>query len=311
MRSRRLSLPLAMTTLAATTTLTAVTAFAAPNALAGAAANELPDPKTYDGAVAWIPDTQYYSESHPEHFDAQSRWLAENAKQRKISYAAHTGDIVNNPLSKKQWENADASMKKLEDAKLPYGVVEGNHDRGGRYHDYFGQQRFENSPVYGESHKDNRQHYDITEIGGKKVMMLYLTWDMQKEDFDWAKKVLADHPDIPALVGVHAYLNTDGSYGEQGQQIFDRIVKPHNNVKAVMGGHYHGVANNQKDLGNGRKVAEMLADYQSGPEGGQGYMRLLQFDMNNDKMVVDTYSPSKDDSNYFDKGDDFTVDLSL
>lgn len=306
MRSRRLSFSVA------TTTLTAAAMFAAPTALAGAeSANELPDPKTYDGAIAWIPDTQYYSESHPEHFNAQTQWLAENAKKRKISYAAHTGDIVDKAKQRDQWKNADASMKKLDDAKLPYGVVEGNHDRGGHYHDYFGQKRFADSPVYGESHKDNRQHYDVVEVGGKKVMMLYLTWDMNEEDFDWAKKVLADNPNIPALVGVHAYLNTDGSYGEQGKEIFERIVEPHANVKAVMGGHYHGVANNVKDLGNGRKVSEMLADYQSGPEGGLGYMRLLQFDMKANKMIVDTYSPSQNDSNFFEKGDDFTVDLSL
>lgn len=76
-------------------------------------------------------------------------------------------------------------------------------------------------------------------------------------------------------------------------------------------GHHHGVAHNTKDLGNGRKVPEILADYQSGKEGGSGYLRLLQFDLDANKMIVDTYSPSLNDSNYFDKGDDFTVDLSL
>ncbi len=195
---------------------------------------------------------------------------------------------------------------------MPYGVVEGNHDRGSDlYEKYFGADRFSESPVYGESHEDNRQHYDLVDVGGKQVMMLYLTWDMTEEDVAWAKKKLAEHPEVPAIVSVHAYLNTDGSYGEQGEEIFNRIVKPHDNVKAVLGGHYHGVAHNVKDLGGGRQVTEILADYQSADEGGLGYMRLLQFDTDADKMIVDTYSPSQDDSNYFDSGDDFTVDLGL
>lgn len=295
----------------AATSLTAATVIAAPSALAGPRAAELPDPGTYDAAIAWLPDTQYYSESHPEHFDAQTQWLVDKGAERKIGYATHTGDIVDNSDEKAQWENADASLKKLDDAKFPYGVVEGNHDVDGMYGDYFGEKRFAGSPVYGESHKDNRQHYDLVDVAGKQVMMLYLTWDMNEEDFAWAEKVLAEHPDTPAIVSVHAYLNTDGSYSEQGQDIFDRVIKPHNNVKAVLCGHNHGVKHNVKDLGGGRKVPEILADYQSAAEGGLGYLRLLQFDVDAGKMIVDTYSPSKDDSNYFEQGDDFTVDVDL
>lgn len=292
----------------AVTALTAASAFAAPSA---SAANALPDPAGYDGAIAWLPDTQYYSAMYPQHFSEQTRWLVDNAQSRKISYAAHTGDIVDLAGAGYQWDNADEATKTLDDAKFPYGVVEGNHDRGGEYAEHFGQQRFAGSPVYGESFQDNRQHYDLVNVAGKQVMMLYLTWDMQEEDFAWAEKVLAEHPDTPVLIATHAYLNTDGSYDEQGRQIFDRIVKPHGNVKAVLCGHNHGVAHNVKDLGGGRQVAEILADYQSGPEGGLGYLRLLQFDVDAGTMRVSTYSPSEDDSDYFDQGDDFTVDLSL
>ena len=82
-------------------------------------------------------------------------------------------------------------------------------------------------------------------------------------------------------------------------------------MKAVLCGHNHGATHNVKDLGDGRTVPEILADYQSAPEGGLGYLRLLQFDVDAGKMIVDTYSPSEDDSNYFDGEDDFTVDVDL
>ena len=123
----------------AVTALTAASAFAAPSV---SAANALPDPAGYDGAIAWLPDTQYYSAMYPQHFSEQTRWLVDNAQSRKISYAAHTGDIVDLAGAGYQWDNADEATKTLDDAKFPYGVVEGNHDRGGEYAEHFGQQRF-------------------------------------------------------------------------------------------------------------------------------------------------------------------------
>lgn len=101
-----------------TTALTLVCA--APSALAQPQAGpELPDPSTYDAAIAWLPYTQYYSESYPEHFDAQTKWLADNAAKRKIGDATHTGDIVDNGDDKAQWENASKSLKTLEEVKFP------------------------------------------------------------------------------------------------------------------------------------------------------------------------------------------------
>src|SRR3546814_12686495 len=48
----------------------------------------------------------------------------------------------------------------------------------------------------------------------------------------------------------------------------------------------------------------MLFDYQGLPEGGLGYLRLLHFDNQGERIIVRTYSPSLDD---FDS-DDPTLD---
>lgn len=60
----------------------------------------------------------------------------------------------------------------------------------------------------------------------------------------------------------------------------------------------------------------MLADYQGAEEGGLGYIRLLQFDVANNKLRVKTYSPYLDDYNYYDEDeypgkDEFVLDLDL
>lgn len=316
--SRKRALPTVGTVLAVTFIC------ASPVASAQEAENEakLADPNNYDGAIAWLSDTQYYAEEYPEHFDAQTQWIADNADDRKIGYTAHTGDIVDDYRDSEQWKNASSSMGKLEQAGVPYGVLAGNHDVAlaengwkdsdySTYQEHFGADRFADSPVYGESHENNRQHYDLVDIGGTEVLMLYLGWEMQEEDFAWAERVLAEHPNTPAMIGAHEYIDEQGEYSGQGEDIYDRLVQPHGNVAAVLSGHIHGAATNVKDVGDGRQVVEMLADYQSGPEGGAGFMRLLQFDIDQEKMNVDTYSPSRDKSNYFGEEDDFTVDLDL
>ncbi len=81
---------------------------------------------------------------------------------------------------------------------------------------------------------------------------------------------------------------------------------PNENVIAVLCGHYHDSAtlvDAIDDDGDGipdRQVYQMLGDYQGGPEGGQGYMKLLHFDQNNNKIMVNTYSPYLDNYNFYD-----------
>jgi hypothetical protein len=72
-------------------------------------------------------------------------------------------------------------------------------------------------------------------------------------------------------------------------------------------------------------VVEMLANYQFFEVDGErrtGYMRLLQFDVDDAEMAVNTYSPTLDDHNayeydtvdtrnYIDSADEFTVAVDL
>ena len=81
---------------------------------------------------------------------------------------------------------------------------------------------------------------------------------------------------------------------------------PNEQVKAVLSGHYHNAQtwiDEMDDDGDGvadRTVYQLLADYQGGPEGGQGYLRILNFKMNENKVAVQTYSPYLDDYNFYE-----------
>ena len=91
---------------------------------------------------------------------------------------------------------------------------------------------------------------------------------------------------------------------------------PNKNVIAVLSGHYHEaqtLVDSIDDNGDGkpdRKVYQMLADYQAGPEGGQGYMRLLHFDQDQNRIIVNTYSPYLNDYNYYDP-DKYGIKMNL
>ncbi len=268
---------------------------------------KLPTDGEYDFSFVWMTDTQFYSQSYPHIYDRMSQWIADNQDDKRIKYVLHTGDLVEVWNKEDQWKNADRSMKILENADVPYGVVAGNHDVNHNVNDYtnywryFGRDRFEGKPWYGGDKDNNRHHYDLISAGGMDFVILYLGvyGSVDNETITWANNVLQQYKDRYAIVGTHAYIDPSGKYGVNGKDIMEKIVAPNENVFLTVSGHYHGAFYNVKRM-NGRVVYEVLSDYQGGPEGGLGYMRLLQFDAETKRMYMNTYSPYMNDFNFFE-----------
>jgi hypothetical protein len=84
-----------------------------------------------DFSVVVLPDTQFYSESHPAIFNAQTQWIVSNRANYNIQFVLGEGDIVNVADQLAQWQNADAAIKLLDTAKIPYVLPLGNHDYDG------------------------------------------------------------------------------------------------------------------------------------------------------------------------------------
>ncbi|SDJ99325.1 lamin tail domain-containing protein [Sediminibacillus albus] len=282
----------------------------------------------YDYTFVWMSDTQYYSESYPYIYDRQTQWIVDNRDAMNIQYVMHTGDLVDESDKAYQWDHADNYMKTLDDAGVPYGVLAGNHDVSQKtndytnYYKYFGADRFQEKPYYGGSYLNNRGHYDLISANGNDYIMVYLGWGVEEEGIAWMNEVLAAYPDRQAILNFHEYLQATGTRHPLGEKLYNEVVVPNENVIAVLSGHYHEaqlLVDELDDDGDGtsdRTVYQMLADYQAGPEGGQGYMRLLHFDSDNNKIIVNTYSPYLDDYNYYDTDaypgkDEFTLDLDL
>ncbi|GLX65752.1 S-layer homology domain-containing protein [Paenibacillus glycanilyticus] len=291
--------------------------------------DELPASQdNFDFSFAWMSDTQYYSESYPNIYEDIVHWIADNKEKEKIKYVIHTGDIVDEADKEIQWQRADADMKVLEDANVPYGVLAGNHDVDHQlgaydyYWNYFGEDRFKDQPTYGGSLDNNRGHYDLISSNGNDFIMVYMGWGIRDSDIDWMNEVLAKYPDRKAILNFHEFLLVSGNRAPIADKIFEEVVQKNKNVFAVLSGHYHDsklLVDKIDDDGDGigeRPVYQMLSDYQGGPEGGQGYIKLLQFDIANGKMNVKTYSPYMDDYNFYDPSDttkqeEFTLDVNL
>ncbi len=147
-------------------------------------------------------------------------------------------------------------------------------------------------------------------------------WGVNDEDMQWINDVLKQYPDRKAILNFHEYLLVSGNRSPIGEEIFQKVVEKNENVFLVLSGHYHDsetliseVDDDQDGIAD-RKVYQMLGDYQGGPEGGQGYMKLLHFDQKNNRILINTYSPYLDDYNFYEPDeyplkDELVIDFDL
>ena len=273
-------------------------------------------PEDYDFCFAWETDTQYYAEEWQHHFTNINNWIVNNKDERKIKYVIHTGDIVDDVDMTYEWENADAAMGILDKAGMPYGVLGGNHDVAAgladyeNYYKYFGENRFASQPTYGGTYQNNKGHYDLISEGGQDFIIVYMSWNIYQDEIDRMNQVLSQYSDRKAILCFHTYTNVKQSNGTYldyyGQLVNKYVVKKNPNVFAVLNGHYHGSSyetamfDDDGDGRNDRTVYQICTDYQSGFEGGNEYIKFLYFDLDNNKIYMNSYSPCMDDFNYYD-----------
>jgi hypothetical protein len=265
-----------------------------------------------DFTIGVLPDTQYYAQLFPSIFHAQTQWLSANQSALNRVYVAHLGDCVqsgNNGGDPVEWLVADGAMSRLEDAVsapfpdgIPYGIAVGNHDQSPAgstapgstlgYNQWFGESRFLGRPYYGGHYgSDNDNHVDFFSVYGMDFMVIYLEYDTSVAvgPLAWADALLSAHPNRRAIVVSHFLITTGANYGPQGQAIYDAL-KDHPNLFLMLAGHRSGEAQ-RVDVFQGNTIRTLLSDYQTRDEGGQGWLRTMEFSPANDLVRVKTYSP--------------------
>ena len=282
------------------------------------------DPNAWTLVV--LPDTQYYSEQHPDLFDEQTAFISQYADTLRIRMVVHVGDLVNFGDNRNQWDNARASLDLL-DERIPFMLAPGNHDyddyddgRVTLMNEYLPPEWFQAMDTFGGFFEPGRgeNSYHLLRAGGQDWLLLALEFGPRPAVLDWARDVLDAHPDHRAIVVTHAYLYFGGRYdwAEHGEMqmwnpyVYDRIygvpgqvsdgaemwrevVQPSGNTRLVLCGH---VALNAWDRATdknrgGHDVHQLLANYQSQQLGGAAELRLLHFYPATGRIRVRTYSP--------------------
>ncbi len=265
--------------------------------------------------LIYLPDTQFYTGNanggSNEMFKSQTNWIVSNRTTRNIVYVGQLGDLVNNGDDKEvQWQRADTSMKTIEDNGLtglpegiPYGICVGNHDMSPQadaahgtttfYNKYFGISRFSGRSYYGGSYgNNNNNHYELFTAGGIDFLVISLQWGASTAALDWAENLIKNNANRKVIVETHFVLNMRKEFSNLGQIIYDRF-KIYPNFILLIGAHIGAGDGEQRrsDTLNGNVVHSILQDYQSRLNGGNGLLRIYEFDPDNNNVSVHTYSP--------------------
>jgi len=271
--------------------------------------------------LAFMPDTQYLTKenmssgkSFRDRFPAMTKWLARRKEERNILYVLHLGDVVQDNLPG-EWQVARSAFDSIE-GKIPYVIMPGNHDYsyadGGRttlLNEYFSYETTSKWPSFGGAFEEGRldNTYHLLSIQDRPWIVAALECSPRNEVVAWANDVLARHKDRQAIVMTHAYLQRDGNWlkwagsteaenddpmaRNDGEQLWNKLVRRHANIMVAICGHKPGEAYTPLKGDHGNTVHQILVDYQSGRGGGNGYMRLLEFHPDGETVQCRTFSP--------------------
>lgn len=280
----------------------------------------------YAYSFAVVGDTQILAESYPEKYTALYDWILGNVESKKIKFVLGLGDITNSSTAA-EWELAKQNIHRM-DGVVPYSLVRGNHDTESTMMKYFPIADYKEKlgGVYNSKNIFNSWQELI--VGEIKYLIFTLDYGAQDAVLNWASEIIAAHPEHNVIITTHAYLFRDGTTldagdvvppsnkGAQynnGDHIWDKLIKKHENIVLVLSGHdpCDTVVYAQDKGANGNVVTQFLIDPQGvdKAQGGVGLVTMFYFSADGKTMQVETYSTDK--KAYFLEENQFTVTLDL
>ena len=290
-----------------------------------------PLPEKDSFTVAVLPDTQNYSERFPEQFNAQTEWIVDQQRDRGIACVLHLGDLTNRNTPR-EWENALAAMNRLDGKLPYFMAVgnhdysEGGvcKDRTTLFNEYFPLSKYRDLPEFGgvyDKEPDRLENnYHLFSAGGRDFLVLSLEFGPRADVVRWANEVAARHKDRAAILITHAYMYSDDTrynwekYGRKqswnphaygvaaatngdvndGEQLWRGLVSRHDNFILTLNGHVlnDGLARLTTATPSGREVPQVLVNFQMKPNGGDGWLRLLEFKADGRTVQTYDYSPT-------------------
>lgn len=276
-----------------------------------------------------LPDTQSYVEWSGSFYDrltSQINWILAN--KENVSMVLQQGDLTNRNIPD-QWDLIEGAFTSL-DNEVPYVLAVGNHDMGPNgngsnrnttyFNQYFPYSTMSDLPAFGgiyESGKMDNAYY-LLETGPYKWLIVTLEFGPRASTVAWADSLVKEYPDRTVILNTHAYTYSDSThhgtgdswnphlYGidsstgpdavHDGEELWEELVRSNSNIRFVFSGHVLndgcGILISTNDAGY--PVYQLLANFQDGVDeaenGGDGYLRDMTVDFENEELIVMSYS---------------------
>ena len=286
----------------------------------------------YAYSFAVVGDTQCLNDFYPEHFQTLYDWIVANKETKNIQYVFGLGDITNRSLIR-EWDEAITGFDKLSDAGIPYSVVRGNHDSQTttdatklQFNVAMADSKYASEiPAEQRFKADELENtYRVFTVGEEKFVSITLDYGPTDEELAWASSVCEAYPDHKIIMTTHAYMFRDGTTldkgdvvppsnadpaNNDGDEVFEKFVKQHENIVLVMSGHDPSTyIATRKDVGvHGNTITQMLVDAQTEEKnrGALGMVTMLYFSKDGRCVEVEHYSTVRDQ--YFYEDNQFTM----
>ena len=256
-------------------------------------------------------------------FGAVEQWLiAEDAMERLDGEIGYTLAVGNHDQQRPGFSSAFSFESDVDTYFTPEQVGATAAQGGGTYDGFdVGEDTFGNGDTYANS---IRNHYTTTTApDGTKWLIFSLEFGMPDDVLRWASEVIEDHLDHRVIIDTHSWnggdgrvtpttepLNTDnGGWGyairenprsvNDGEDAWREFASKYPNITFTFNGHNFmgGAETVVSEAAGDNPVLQMFVNYQNGawagPEGvgtngGNGAMRLVVIDPDNDRITTHT-----------------------
>ena len=278
-------------------------------------------------SIVYLPDVQNYNSSDGNFVRevGQMNWILNNKSAFNIQAVIQGGDLVNQNQSDAQWQRAQDAFHML-DGQVPYILAAGNHDfgttnfqnRNTQYNNYFKiTDNPLNNPATGgiikgtfEANKLENSYSTFTAPDGRKMLIFNLEYYPRQAVVDWADSIAgqAQYADYTAVLLTHSFIGSGntrwnvapngypGIEGNDGTDMWNELVKVNGNFEMTFNGHLGGDGTGYRvDPNNaGVDVQQMFFNTQFETNGGNGWLRVVEFLKDGQGVRVRTYSPHFD-----------------
>ncbi|MDR1273852.1 MAG: metallophosphoesterase [Odoribacteraceae bacterium] len=235
-----------------------------------------------------------------------------------------------NQPSKSQWEAVARAFGRL-DGKVPCIQATGNHDYGYKsaenrktnFDKYFPvdknrlTQRLLRDVGLNSDAMPTLANatFEYVTPQGKKLLLLVMEFAPRDETINWAKHIISQekYAGHTVILLTHSYLSADNKHIEKegyklenpnyGAALWQKLVQPSTNIQLVLAGHIGSPGDEKSHIAfrtdlnaAGKKVHQMVFNAQAlgggwNGNGGDGWLRLLEFLPDGKTVKVKTFSP--------------------